>query len=146
MRTKVVTRAGDGAARTMMAVLEPGDEVMSSLLDFARDEDVRGASFTGLGAVHSSVIAFFDREHRRYEEIQVDDQVEVLSLVGNAGWFEDAPRIHAHVVLGWPDGSVRGGHLVSATVWPTLEVTVDIHDEPLLRALDEESGLPLLVP
>src|SRR5688572_15658852 len=107
MRTKVVTRAGDGTARTMVAALERGDEVMGSLLDLAREHDVRGAAFTGLGAVETAVIAFFDRDRREYDEIPIDDQVEVVSLVGNVAWFDDAPRIHAHVVLGWPDGSLR---------------------------------------
>lgn len=58
---------------------------------FTLEHEVSGASFTGLGAVSGSVIAFFDRGRRGYDEIVLDEQLEVLSLVGNIARFEDAP-------------------------------------------------------
>lgn len=145
MRTKVVSREPNGSA-THMLVLEHGEEVMGALLDHAVEHGITAARFTGLGAVSSSVIAFFHRDRREYEDIPIDEQLEVLSLIGNVSMFDGAPRIHAHVVLGGPDGSTRGGHLMSALVWPSLEITLDVHLEPMYRELDEESGLPLLVP
>ena len=32
------------------------------------------------------------------------------------------PKVHAHAVVGLPDGSTRGGHVLEAHVWPTLEI------------------------
>jgi predicted DNA-binding protein with PD1-like motif len=32
------------------------------------------------------------------------------------------PKVHAHVVLGKADGTAPGGHLMEATVRPTLEI------------------------
>jgi predicted DNA-binding protein with PD1-like motif len=37
------------------------------------------------------------------------------------------------MVLGLPDGSARGGHLIAATVWPTLEVVLTESPKHLRR-------------
>jgi predicted DNA-binding protein with PD1-like motif len=143
MRSTLVT-PDPARSRTYMLVLDAGDEVMASLLEFAKMNDVRSARFTGLGAVSSSVIAFYHRDRQEYEDIPVDSQHEVLSLIGNISMLDGEPRIHAHVVLGATDGSTCGGHLMSAQVWPALEVTLDVHETPLERRLDDASGLPLI--
>jgi hypothetical protein len=36
----------------------------------------------------------------------------VLSLIGDVAEGQDGPSLHAHVVLGLPDGTTRGGHLI----------------------------------
>jgi predicted DNA-binding protein with PD1-like motif len=65
------------------------------------------------------VLGYFDRERKEYEEIEVDEQVEVLTLLGDVTVAEGEPKIHAHVVLGKRNAAV-GGHLLRAQVWPTL--------------------------
>ena len=52
--------------------------------------------------------------------------------------------VHAHVVVGRPDGSTRGGHLMQAHVWPTLEVVLSETADYLRRRHDEETGLALI--
>jgi predicted DNA-binding protein with PD1-like motif len=44
----------------------------------------------------------------------------------------DGPSVHLHVVLGLPDGTTRGGHLLEGRVFPTLE---EVIREPDLRAM-----------
>lgn len=63
----------------------------------------------------------------------------MLSLAGNIG-----SKIHAHVTLARRDGSAIGGHLIAATVFPTLEMTVTVYDEAIERGTDEETGLSLI--
>jgi predicted DNA-binding protein with PD1-like motif len=48
--------------------------------------------------------------------------------------------------VGLRDGSTRGGHLVPAQVWPTLEVVLTTWTTPARRKLDRETALPLLAP
>ena len=68
-----------------------------------------------------------------------------MSLVGNvARDAQGEPKLHAHVVVGRADGTAHGGHLLEGHVWPTLEVILSAHEEPLRRSVDEETGLPLL--
>jgi len=118
---------------------------MAGLQDFADTEGLDAASFTGIGAFSSPTVAYFDPDGRRYLDIPVDEQVEVLNLIGEVTRTPDGGRqVHAHVVLGRRDGSTRGGHLQRDTVRPTLEVVVTETPAHLARGYDEASGLPLI--
>jgi hypothetical protein len=71
------------------------------------------------GAFSRATVGWFDREQKAYRKISDDEQCEVISLVGDIASGEDGPVIHAHAVLGLPNGHVRGGHLLDGEVWPT---------------------------
>ena len=130
--------------RTFVIVFEEGEDVLSGLEGFAVAQDLTAAEFTGLGAFSRAVLGFFDIDRRDYERIEVDEQVEVLSLVGNVAEFDGKPKLHPHVVLGRRDGSALGGHLLEARVRPTLEVMLTESPRHLRRTTDEGTGLPLL--
>jgi uncharacterized protein len=134
----------DGETRIFAVVFENGEEVAEGLLEFAKQNGVTGASFTAIGAFRRATLAFFDLETSEYEEIPVDEQVEVLTLAGNIGTHEGEPKVHAHVVVGLRDGSTRGGHLMNAVVRPTLEVVVTETPGYLRRTEDKATGLPLI--
>lgn len=128
-----------GPQRHFILVFDKGDDVLATLRAFAESHDIRGASFVALGAFSSATIAYWNPATKEYEHIAVDEQVEVLSLVGNVG-----SKIHAHVTLGRRDGSAIGGHLIAATVFPTLEMTVVAYDAAIVRETDEATGLSLI--
>ncbi|HYH86785.1 MAG TPA: PPC domain-containing DNA-binding protein [Pyrinomonadaceae bacterium] len=135
----------EGGAKTYMLVFDRGDEVVERLTTFAAERNLVAAHLTGLGAFSRVTLGFFERESKDYRRIVFDEQVEVMSLVGNVA--RDARgevKLHAHVVVGRRDGTAHGGHLIEARVWPTLEVVLFAHREPLRRSVDEETGLPLL--
>jgi predicted DNA-binding protein with PD1-like motif len=52
--------------------------------------------------------------------------------------------VHVHAVLGRRDGSTVGGHLLQATVQPTLEVLLIESPGYLRKTCDRESGLALI--
>jgi predicted DNA-binding protein with PD1-like motif len=132
--------------KTFALVFDTGDEVMAGLTDFAKDNDLTAASLTAIGAFSEATLGYFDMERKEYKKIPVDEQVEVLSLVGDvAPKYDDGePQVHAHVVVGKPDGTTRGGHLLEAHVRPTLEVVLTESPEHLRRKTDEETGLALI--
>ncbi len=135
----------EGGQKTFAVVLDTGEEVMASLSAFAKENDLDAASLTAIGAFSDATLGYFDMERKEYKEIPVEEQVEVLSLVGTVAPKEDGePQVHAHVVLGASDGTTRGGHLLEARVRPTLEVIVVESPEHLRRETDRETGLPLL--
>lgn len=125
-------------------MFEKGDDVLAVLRAFAESYALRGASFVALGAVSSATIAYWNPATKEYERIAVDEQVEVLSCVGNIGVDGAETKIHAHVTLGRRDGSTIGGHLIAATVFPTLEMNVVVYDAAFVRGTDEETGLSLI--
>ena len=130
--------------KTFALVFDPGDEAMEELTNFAKKNGLSAARFTAIGAFSDATLGYFDMEKKEYKKIPVDEQVEVLSLVGDIAFFEGEPKLHAHAVLGRSDGTTRGGHLLGAHVQPTLEVVIVESPEHLRRETDEETGLPLL--
>lgn len=129
-----------------MLVFEREDEIVETLLAFARGERIGAATLTGLGAFREATLAYFDRGRHDYVPIPVHEQVEVASLLGNIGRQDGEPRAHLHGVLGRPDGSALAGHVLDGRVWPTLEVVLVEGEGELRRAIDEETGVPLLAP
>jgi predicted DNA-binding protein with PD1-like motif len=135
----------DGKPRLWIAVLDTGEEVRASLIEFARRENLQAASFVALGAFKRATIAYFDIVQKKYKPIPVEDQVEVLTLIGDIVRDEkDEPDLHAHAVLGLPDGSTRGGHLLEGQVRPTLEVTLTETPGHLVRRKRPELGVALI--
>ncbi len=135
----------EGGQKTFALVFDTGDEFMSELTSFAKDNDLSAANLTALGAFSDAALGYFDIEKKEYDKIPVEEQVEVLSLVGTIAPKEDGePQVHAHVVLGRSDGTTRGGHLLEAHVRPTLEVVLVESPEHLQRITDEKTGLPLI--
>ena len=141
MRAKTID---GGNERTWTLVFDEGDEVMSSLTAFARERQLTAARFTAIGAFRDATLGYFDWASKTYEKIPVREQVEVLSLVGDVALEGDAPKIHAHVVVGKRDGSAYGGHLLDAHVRPTLEVMLTESPAHLQRLFDPASGLALI--
>lgn len=142
MRVNELGREGRGHTSTL--IFDTGDEVFSTLEAHTRRTGIRAAHFVALGAFRSATLAYFDWDEKEYLEIPVEEQVEVTSLVGNIGSHDGEPAIHIHCVLGRRDGSTISGHLLEATVRPTLELFLTAYDDQLVRRIDEETGLPLI--
>lgn len=141
MRSKEI--AG-GTRRTFVLVFDEDEEAIGGLERFAAEQDLTAAEFTGLGAFKNAVLGFFDMEKADYERIVIDEQTEVLTLVGNVTSHDGKPRLHPHVVLGRRDGSALGGHLLEARVRPTLEVVLTEAPDTIRRRTDPATGLPLI--
>ena len=132
------------AHRDHLLVLDPGDECIASLTDFAKKNRIEGGSFSAIGAFQQATIAYWNRETKEYEHIEVEEQVEVLALSGSIARSSEDVKIHAHTVLGRRYGSTIGGHLMRGVVFPTLEIFVVDYGTPLIRRKDEKTGLWLL--
>jgi uncharacterized protein len=133
-----------GEERTFAAVFAKGDEAVSGLLELAEKNSLGASRITAIGAFSRVTLGYFDRDELDFARIEVDEQVEVLSLVGDIALKDGQPQVHAHVVVGRSDGSTRGGHLLAGWVWPTLEVIVTESPAHLRKKVDEETGLALI--
>jgi uncharacterized protein len=141
MKSKVVE---DADVVTYVVVCDPGDEAVSALTRFARAEDLEAAQITAVGAFEHAVVGWFDRSTREYRRIPVDEQCEVLSLIGDVAAGQDGPIVHVHAVLGLSDGTTRGGHLLEGSVYPTLEAVVTETPARLRKVMSPDVGIPLI--
>ena len=118
---------------------------MNALLEIAKKEKIEDASFVALGAFARAKLAYFDWQKKKYLDISVDEQVEVITLVGDIVPDEKGnASLHAHTVLGCSDGTTRGGHLLEGHVWPTLEVIIREAPAELRKTLHPDVGLALI--
>ena len=129
---------------TYAVVLDTGDEAVAELGKFIRDNEVEAASLTAIGAFHRALLGYFDWQSKEYKKIAVEEQVEVLSLLGDVAVAEEGPTLHVHAVLGKADGSVVGGHLLEGHVRPTLEVILIQAPSYLRKRRDPATGLALI--
>jgi predicted DNA-binding protein with PD1-like motif len=100
---------------------------------------------SAIGAFERVKLGFFDPQKKEYKTIPIDEQVELMSLVGNIARDQHGqPRVRAHVVVGKSDGTAHGGHLTDAHVRPTLKVVLVESARHLCRTLHPELGAALL--
>jgi predicted DNA-binding protein with PD1-like motif len=105
------------------SIFDKGDEFMEGITQFAGEKRLGGSHFTAIGAFSGALLGYFDRNRKDYTKIPIDEQTEVLSLVGDIAFEKDKPKVYAHVVLGKSDGTAHGGHILRRTCGP-LEVIV----------------------
>ena len=141
MKSKLIDETGQ---KTFALIFDKGDEFIDQLTSFANENDLKASHFTAIGAFRDVMLGYFDRDNKKYKEIPLVEQVEVLSLVGDIALKGKIPQVHAHVVLGKADGTAHGGHILEAHVWPTLEVVLTESPQYLHRKTDPETGLALI--
>lgn len=133
--------------RTFALVLETGDEAMSCIEQFAKQHRVSAAQISGIGAFSAVTLKYFDWEQKRYLSNEVNEQVEVASLLGDVALAPSGePSIHVHLVVGRRDGSAMAGHLGTGQVRPTLELVVTESPAHLRKVKDATTGLALIEP
>jgi len=145
MQVKLISE-GSGGEKVYAVIFRKGDELLSGLTDFCIQYKVGAAHFTGIGAISGATVGWLDLPAKAYHPIHVDEQVEVLSMMGDVATFNGKPVVHAHLVMGKHDGSTVGGHLWEAHVNPTLEVFVSVDPVPLKKKPDDASGMKLIDP
>jgi uncharacterized protein len=137
--------AQEGNQRTFVLIVDSGEEAFASISRFAEQEQLDGAALTALGAFERAKLGWFDPQEKKYHPIPVNEQCEVLSLIGDIATGDDGKAsLHVHAVVGLSDGTTRGGHLLEAIVWPTLEVTVVESATHLKRKKRADLGLALI--
>jgi predicted DNA-binding protein with PD1-like motif len=138
--------ADNGGEKTYAVIFHTGDEAYSGLYEFARKYHVTAAHFTALGALSGARIAWFDPTRKMYRQNTLHQQIEVLSMVGDIALSNDKPAVHTHMVVGLPNGTTRGGHVLEADVRPTLEVMVTVEPNAMHRTPDPATDLTLIEP
>jgi uncharacterized protein len=137
--------AGDAEAETRIVILDSGEDAFAALTRFANEAGITAASLTAIGAFEKATIGWFDFDKKTYKKIEVAEQCEVLSAIGDIAVGDDGKAsLHVHVVLGLSDGTTRGGHLLEGKVRPTLEVILTDSPAHLRRKKRPDLGIALI--
>lgn len=142
MEVKKIKDSAD--EKVYVIIFHAGDDALSGLTDFALQNKIQDGHFTAIGAARKATLSWFDLSQKAYRSIPVNEQSEVLSMIGDIAVFKGKPAIHTHVVLGQQSGKTLGGHVWELIVDPTLEVFLTANNPPLEKAPDNVSGLNLI--
>jgi predicted DNA-binding protein with PD1-like motif len=132
------------AGRIIAIRLARGEEIVTSILDAAKQYDIQAGVVNGIGAVSDAVVALFNPADKKYYSNEFHEPLEVTSLSGNLSTMDGKPYAHLHITLGTTDGKARGGHLVSATIGGTAEIFIQVLTGEIDRKYSEQDGLNLM--
>jgi predicted DNA-binding protein with PD1-like motif len=140
LKTRLISEHSNGE-KTYAVIFAKGDEIMSGITEFAVREKLVAGHFSAIGALEHARFAWFDSARKAFRDIPVNEQVEMISLIGDLGMANGTPAIHAHGAVAFPDGHVRGGHILEAVAWPTMELFFTAYPAPLIKERDDETDL-----
>jgi len=133
-----------GINRVIMGRLPHGSDLLDELAAICEREGVNLGQISAIGAMQKARIGYYNQESRRYEHLDINEPVELLSLTGNVSMRDNKIAVHAHVTLADRQCRAFGGHLSQGTVVFACEyVIVGFEGSALHRKYDEKTGLPL---
>jgi predicted DNA-binding protein with PD1-like motif len=131
--------------RVIIGKIEPNEDLISSIIDIVRKYDIRSGIINCIGALKKFTIGFYNLNSKNYKMETFNENVELISGIGNISYKENGPFIHLHVTLGRSDYSLIGGHLSQPSIVSiTGEVKIFEIDDKLKRVNDPQFDLSLL--
>jgi hypothetical protein len=121
-----------------------GSKIPDDILAIAKKEKIATAKVEAIGGVEELRLAYFNREARCYEEHDFREFLEVTSLLGNITTKDGQAFLHIHGNFGRRDLSAIAGHVISARVYPLLELVITPTTNRALRRFDVELGLNVI--
>ena len=123
-----------------------GEKLVEGLVELVKDENIRGAWISGLGAAEGAELGFYNLDTQAYEWKKLDQLLEITSLQGNVAWEGNEPILHVHGTFSDHSLQAFGGHVKELQVGGTCEVLLHrwYEQDGLKRSEDAETGLKLL--
>ena len=121
--------------------IDPGEEVTETLRLLAKNENLRFAKLSGIGAVRRVTLAFYHTESAEYRTNYFPGTYEFTSMSGSLMCVDGEPHLHAHVTIADRGHRIYGGHLLKAYVTATCEMILELIPADLHRVLSPETGL-----
>lgn len=106
--------------------MDRDDEIVSTLIAICKENDIKSATFSGIGGCQSAEIQTFIPDEGVFETERLEGMLELVSINGNI-ILDDSNeyRHHTHAMFAYKkDGAhhTAGGHLRSTVVLYTAEI------------------------
>ena len=124
--------------------LKAGARIPDDILAIVKREEVATARVEAIGGVEELRLAYFNRDAKRYEEHDFKEFLEVTGILGNITMKDGKPFLHIHGTFGRRDLSTLAGHVMTAKVFPLLEVVITSTKNRALRRFDDQLGLNVI--
>ncbi len=131
-------------ARTIMTRLTHGGDLVPELERLAAQHGLTRGTVQVIGALKGAMLGFYQQEEKRYQIQAVSCPVEILSGLGNISLRDGRAMVHLHLVISGEDGHCLGGHAMrDCIIYAAEAVLTEVEGPPLVRTLDETTGLSL---
>ena len=100
--------------QTFLLVLDKGEDIVEVLTQFAMEQEMKFGSVSGIGACDNVTLNFYNLDTQKYEAREVNEALELTSLLGNISHIDDKPFAHLHGTFGTRDFQTLSGHLTKA--------------------------------
>ena len=120
--------------------LDAGDEICDSIITVAEMESVKLGSVSGIGGADELTLGIFNTEKKAYTHYELSGMHEITSLLGNITFVKGKPYVHLHLTAVDGKARIAAGHLLSAYVYPTAEVIIEVINGEIGRTLNESLG------
>lgn len=124
--------------------INKGEQIASSIKNFCKENNIKLASISGIGAATNIKIGYFNLNTKVYNEKVFDDKYEVTSLLGNITTKDGEPYLHLHITFSDEDCTTYGGHFVEGTISGTSEIFLTVFDGEVSRYVDDETGINVM--
>lgn len=133
------------AKRVIFSRMEPGEDVLETIETVAAEYGIESGQVSLIGAISGAKLGYFHLEANEYRDFTVDEDVEVVSCMGNISTLDGKAMVHAHMIVADEAGKCYGGHLMpGCKVSVTIELVIMETTAEVTRARDEKTGLNLL--
>ena len=123
--------------------IDKGEEVLTSLTNFCKKENIKVGQITGLGATDKITIGLFNPNEKAYKKSESTGPMEITSLIGNISSKDNEVYLHCHINVCNENMNVIGGHLNECYISLTGEFIITMIDGKVERELDPSIGLNL---
>ncbi len=123
--------------------IDKEEEVLEQISKFCEKEDIKAGSVVGLGAAKYVKIGLYDVINKHYNSKELEETMEITSLVGNISRKDGNLYLHFHINVCNSKMEVFGGHLNSCIIGATCELIVTVLDGEIERIYDDNLGLNL---
>src|SRR6056297_312521 len=85
--------------RKFVLALNAGESAVETITAFAQEHRLGATSLTGIGAFAQASLGYFNPATKEFRQNEINDQTEVLSMIGNIAVVDDGThKMHVHVV------------------------------------------------
>ena len=133
-----------GIGKSAFARLSENEDLLETVTQVARKARIHAGFFILIGTLKSAKLGFFRKG--KYETIEMQQPLEIVSCLGNISMKEGKVFAHAHVAVSDEKGRAFGGHVMpGCIIGATGElVLIETSGIQLFRKLEERTRLSLL--
>jgi hypothetical protein len=129
---------------TYVVRLDRGEEIIASLTELCKKEDISLGSIEGLGAADHAVVGLYDVGKKEYHKTEFNGPMEITALTGNVSRKDGEVYLHIHICFCDEAMNLHGGHLNECRISATCELFVRSIPGQVNRRFDAEGvGLNL---